>query len=138
MDGTSATDESPVVQFSAAGTYDVQLIITSTSYADTVAIDDYITIVPFTGNTTILTEGFQSENLFRQSDWELYNEEDGWLMTTNYGGYGLSAGSIVALSYDQLEGEVIEIGIAYRFVQWPTAYGVLYGLCLRITYRRKP
>lgn len=109
MDGTSATDANPIVQFSTAGTYDAQLIISSTSYADTVEVENYITVVPFTGNSSVLTEGFQSETLFRQSDWELYNEDEGWLMTSNYGGYGQSAGSIVALSYNQLVDETIEM-----------------------------
>lgn len=42
---TSSTDQSPLVQYSAEGSYDVQLVVSNTFGEDTLLIEDYIIVV---------------------------------------------------------------------------------------------
>ncbi|MCB9189500.1 MAG: T9SS type A sorting domain-containing protein [Flavobacteriales bacterium] len=80
----SSTDQNPSVTYSTAGTYSVILTATDGSSSDTETKTNYITVLPATGRSLDVIEGFESLTL-PNSEWFVENPDgsNAWAITTS-------------------------------------------------------
>jgi PKD repeat protein len=96
---SSSTSPDPVVVYSAAGTYDVQLIIGNSSGSDTITRSSYISAN--SSGATVLSEKFE-EGFFPPVNWLLSSTNSTWSChaTDSAGGYSASRHSAMFDNYD--------------------------------------
>lgn len=79
---SSATDSIVNVTYNTAGTYSVTLTSTDGTSTDSETKNAYITVLPFTGRGAPLLEGFESTTTLPNTDWMVFNPDNGQTFAT--------------------------------------------------------
>jgi hypothetical protein len=97
----SATTKNPSVTYSAAGTYDVKLVVTNSNGSDSTTQTAYITVSSVVNLP--LAEGFEGA-AFPPANWStqnILNDTIFWKKTTSTGGFGTSSSCMMFDDYNQ-------------------------------------
>lgn len=91
----TSAESFPNITYSSSGDFDVNLIVQSQNYTDTLIYEDFISVIDLTTLQGSLAENFEQSFQFENERWQA-NPAKAWQITRTTGGYGRSFTSLIA------------------------------------------